>query len=141
MVRVFQCLSLASLVSIAFVGCLFQPPVMEAALRGLNLDEARRLVVAALGPKVEKLPKFGVDLEYNQDDADFYRFEATWDNPGGSVLIGFFGVNRATGDVWRLVPCEKVGSGRLRRLQKELRRKIGLKAIERRELDKAPCEN
>jgi hypothetical protein len=115
--------------------------MIEARVRDLSLEEAQRLVVAALGPKVEKLPKFGLDVESDPDDTDFYRFEATWDNPVGSVVIGFFGVDRATGDVWRLVPCEKIESGRLGRLQRELRRRIGSKSVQRRRLERVPCEN
>jgi hypothetical protein len=131
----------ASVVLIALIVGGLQRSAVEARVRDLTPDEARRLIVAALRPSVEKLPKFGLDAEINQQDPDFYRFDATWDNPTGSVVIGSFGVNKATGDVWELVPCRRMGSSRLRRLQDELRRKIDLKSIERRQLNRAPCEN
>jgi hypothetical protein len=44
----------------------------------------------------------GIDLdnEAHADDPGFYFFGATWPNPTGSPVIGYFAVNSVTGDIW-----------------------------------------
>jgi hypothetical protein len=114
-----------------------------ARVRDVAESEARELVVGALDPSARHLPKLAVDpyVDAKAPAPDFYEFAVTWDNANGSVIVGFFAVNRATGDVWKLVVCRKVERPRLRQLQGALRRKISLSHEELVRLtDKAPCE-
>src|SRR5881396_3203158 len=101
--------------------------------RDLTEDEARRLVIAAQSPSARKLPKLGVDFNNEFDKPDFYKFDVTWDNPKGSVVVGFFAVHRVTGEVWKLVICKRMSSPDLRSLQQTLRRRISLNKREVKE--------
>lgn len=121
---------------------LSAPTVAPARSRDLSVEEARRLAIQALQPTERAAPGLDVELAQSSHIEGFYRFEITWNNPNpGSVVIGSFAVNRATGDVWELVLCKRRRSGELNRLQQELRKAIGLDSKELHELrDKAPCE-
>jgi len=57
-------------------------------------------------------------------DPDFYFFAATWPNPTGSPIIGYFAVNPSTGDVWNAADCQRLTSGPLGKLQKSIRRRF-----------------
>ena len=112
-------------------------------MRDLTEAEAKELVLAALGPDARKLPKLSLDANLSaiKDAQGFFGFDVTCDNPHGSPVVGFFGVNRITGDVWELVLCRKVKTVELRRAQQILRRRIGLAQQERRKATgHAPCE-
>ncbi len=117
--------------------------VVQARIRDLNEAEGRELAITALDPSARKLPKLRVDLyqDPNAPAPDFYKFEITWDNPEGSAIVAHFAVNRATGDVWQLVVCRRMHSADLKRLQRSMRKRIGLSRKQLRELGaKAPCE-
>lgn len=124
---------------LALAVALVSQTVICARARDLTAAEGRELVMQALDREAKKLPKLAIDLE--DKVPGFYEFAVTWDNPNGSVIVGFFAVNQGTGDVWRLVVCRTVESPDLRRLQDAIRRKVGLG---RRDLIKlrsnAPCE-
>lgn len=116
------------------------PAVASGRARDLTADEARRLVIRALQPAQRSLP--GLELSASYDVPGFYNFAALWDPPDQeSPVVGFFAVNRATGDVWEMVLCTKRTSAELRRLQDELRKRIGLTGDELRKMtDEAPCQ-
>jgi hypothetical protein len=63
-------------------------------------------------------------------DPDFYFFAATWPNPTGSPIIGYFAVNPWTGDVWNSAGCERITSKSLKRLQQDIRRRFHFKREE-----------
>ena len=114
-----------------------------ARVRDLSEPEARDLVIGALDPSARVLPKLAVEpfMDARSPATGFYQFAVTWDNVKGSVVVGFFAVNRATGDVWKSAVCGRVESPGLRRLQDAIRKRIGLARGELRELGaKAPCE-
>jgi hypothetical protein len=114
-----------------------------ARVRDLSQAEARDLVVSALDAGARKLPKLAVDsfTDAKAPSPDFYEFAVTWDNVDGSVIVGFFAVNRATGDVWKSAVCSRVESPGLKRLQHAMRKKIGLTHADLRKMGKrAPCE-
>jgi len=138
-IAVIRCVSSVLLASGSL---LFFEAGIHARHRGLTQEEARELTIAALDPTARQLPKLGLDLEGDAADPDYYRFEVTWGNPKGSVVVGHFGVSRATGDVWKLIPCEKVTSSELEKLQGELRKRIGLSRDELRKVRTRtqPCE-
>jgi hypothetical protein len=60
-------------------------------------------------------------------DSDFYGFQALWINPpGASINRGFFVVDPRTTDVWSGVICERYASRSLAKLQRAIRKRIGL---------------
>ena len=126
----------------AFVVMFNDPISAFARTRDLNMEEARRLAIQALQPTERRAPGLNVELAQTSHIPGFYRFEITWNNPNpGSVVIGSFAVNEATGDVWQLAFCKQRKSRELTRLQQDLRKVIGLTNSELRELaGKAPCE-
>jgi hypothetical protein len=67
---------------------------------------------------------------------DFIFIDATHDNPSGSPTIGRFAVDLATGDVWGHVTCQQYESPALRRLQRNLRGRIGLTDAQYRSIRK-----
>jgi hypothetical protein len=110
--------------------------------RDLSEREARDLVLAGLEPSARQLPKLAMDpfVDANSPTPDFYEFAVTWDNVNGSVIVGFFAVNRATAVVWKLAVCSRVDSAELKRLQDAMRKRIGLARSELRQLShEAPC--
>lgn len=88
----------------------------------LSVDAARYLTWEAL--KVNRADGPDVRLTLVEDPSapkDFYRFEATWPNPEGSPVLGFYAVNAWTGDVWKTVVCKRVTSPAIREMQKMIR--------------------
>jgi hypothetical protein len=87
----------------------------------ISLREARQLAY-----EVVKVHNPGADLinSPRSFDPDFYFFAATWPNPTGSPIIGYFAVNPSTGDVWNSAGCEHLTSKRLERLQQDIRKRF-----------------
>jgi hypothetical protein len=114
--------------------------LVSARTRDLTTTEGRELVMEALDPEARKLPGLAIELE-DRKVSGFYEFAVTWDNPNGGVVVGFFAVNQATGEIWKLVVCRTIESPSLRRLQNAVRKKIGLGPGELKKLGgNAPCE-
>src|SRR5437763_1754474 len=101
--------------------------VLAAALRGrmlaqagptqrrtVTLEEAKQLIFRASEDEgATKLPHFTLQEEPDDPDLpDFYNFSALWRNPdpGGSAVIGYYTVDRATGDVWSADECKEFRS-------------------------------
>ena len=96
--------------------------------RKLSMNEARQLARMALTEQARKLP--GLDLEGHGSPnfPNFYFFIVTWGPPrsdqGGTVEQ--LAVDATTGDVWSGVVCREGRSPRLIKLQKSVRKRIGL---------------
>ena len=105
--------------------------------------EAQRLLLRALEenhPSWVHLAKFGLDYYRDPYFPGFFFFEADWDNPKGSVVLGHYAVNPKTADLWEAIGCHRLAPGAIKPLQKALRRKLGLSEKEYRRLSKeAPC--
>jgi hypothetical protein len=97
------------------------------SLRVLTVDECRQLALIALDPAARKLPKLGVDENKNPYFPTFYHFEITWDNPAGSVVVDHYAVDPRTGDVWSDIVCRMIKSQSLKKLQRTMRKQIGLR--------------
>ena len=98
-----------------------------AAQRHLSPAEANALVIKALEPAgIKGLRGFSVEQSAGARSDKFYVFEATWDNPGGSVVFGAYAVDRVTGDVWDAVVCREFTSEALGKIQRAIRKRIGL---------------
>ncbi len=119
----------------ASINCAF------ARTRDLNVGEARKLIEAAVGGRVRNLPGFTLEINNNDNVPGFLNFDATFDNPHGSPVVGFYAVNQVTGEVWKLVICRKVDSAELRRLQTNLHKQLQISAEElKQSWGKAPCQ-
>lgn len=105
-----------------------------ATPRPLTISEARYLVVVALdsyAPRAHRLPGFGIDYFADPFFWGFMNFSATWSGvPGGGSTIDNIDVNMRTADVMEATICKPITSPRVRRLQRRLRRKIGLSAAD-----------
>jgi hypothetical protein len=93
----------------------------------IGVEEARRLVY-----EIVKVHNPGASLTNSPRpfDPDFYFLAATWPNPTGSPIIGYFAVNPWTGDVWNSAGCEHVTSRPLEKLQQVIRKRSHLKKEE-----------
>ena len=94
--------------------------------RELAVEEGHELVMAAIPDSAKRLPKFELDDFTIPEQPRFFFVEALRDNPGGSVVYGNYAVDKVTGDVWSAVICREEKSRRLRAVQRQSRRKIGL---------------
>ena len=89
-------------------------------------QEAHSVLEAYIPDATKHLPGYGLDDFAGYDPGRFYFIEVNWDNPGGSVVWGSFAVDKTTGDLWSAVICEKYSSRRIRAMQQEIRKRIGL---------------
>jgi hypothetical protein len=120
------------------------PPILPTgapgAARKINtaeIDEILRAAVETQVPGALKLRGFGLEPPYHLPDKYYPRFliyQATWDNVGGSVNLGFYALDPLTLDVWNGVMCEEIKSPKLASLQRKFRARIGLSGAEYRRL-------
>jgi hypothetical protein len=108
----------------------------QSAHRKINsteVDELLRAAAEAERPGALKLHGFGFEPPYHLPDKYYPRFQiyqATWDNPGGSVNAGFYALDPITLDVWNGVVCEEIKSPKLVSIQRKIRARIGLSDTE-----------
>ena len=97
-------------------------------LRTVTKDEAEALVRAALPAKLKRLPKFGMEISQDKDNPRFYSANVYWaGEPQGSVVVGNYDVDTETGDVWNaVISCDEMSNQALRKLQRSIRKAIGL---------------
>ena len=103
--------------------CLHARSQQEQTPPRISVDNARRLV-----DEVVKVHNPGATVSATQGnlDPEFYVFGATWPNPTGSPMIGYFAVNPWTGDVWDFNACKHLESRSLKKLQDGIRKKSGI---------------
>jgi hypothetical protein len=95
--------------------------------RDVTLEEADALVTAFFKDRGNtKLPSFGLEKYTDPYFPGFQFFQGIFDNPGGSFNLGFYAVDRKTGDVWSGVVCARASSPSLLKLQAAVRNRIGL---------------
>ena len=130
----------ACLLIMAFSG----PAVtQQKEFRDIAPDEARQLVLAALPSRTKRLPKFELEGGLDSHDPRFYFFEAYWAGaPNGSMVIGNYAVDASTADVWNApAACDELSTPALRKLQKQVRSRIGLSPTEyRKKKRRCPLE-
>lgn len=114
--------------------------ITQAAQRKINSSETGELLRAAIvvkAPGALKLRGFGFEPPYHMPGGYYPRFsiyQATWDNVGGSVNLGFLALDPLTLDVWDGVICEEIKSPKLASIQRKIRARIGLSNAEYRRL-------
>jgi len=94
----------------------------------LSIAQEKQLVRAAIPAKLKRLPAFEIDGGHDPSSPRFDFFEAIWAGlPNGSVVIGNYAVDPATGDVFDAVSsCNELSTSALRELQVRIRVKLGL---------------
>lgn len=93
----------------------------QASQARIDVEEARKLVYETV--KTQN-PGASIIESPRAFDPDFYFFAATWPNPTGSPIIGYFAVNPSTGDVWNAASCRQLHSKSLTLLQRAIRRRF-----------------
>jgi|SRR5208283_5912598 len=117
------------LASLAVALAVFGTPGAQPRDKRISLDEGRELASEIV--KVHN-PGPGVSLTSSPRgfDPDFYFFCATWPNPTGSPVIGYFAVNPWTGDVWNADDCEHLTSKSVQKTQADIRKRFHFKREE-----------
>ncbi|SRR5579875_2265449 len=114
----------------------------EQAIPNVSERLAHTLAKSTLTANAQHLPGMRFDREIAPHPPDFYWFEITAKVPDQvSPLLGYFAVNKMTGDVWNFTQCKKLTSLVIRKLQDELRKegKISTQDFEHFSRE-APCE-
>jgi hypothetical protein len=101
---------------------VYAAPDENAGVPRITSSEARELAghpAGAHGP---------VDLTESPRplDRDFYYFAATWRNPTGSPMTGYYAVNPWTGDVWDVGGCKRLDSAIPRKRREGIRHESGV---------------
>jgi len=111
-----------------FVLVLCVSAVAQQPRTRVSVEEAKKLVLAALPSSAKQLPKFSLEGGQVPDSAGFYVFMAYWAGaPKGSTVIGHYAVDASTADVWNnVMACEELSTPALRELQVRVRSRIGL---------------
>jgi hypothetical protein len=109
----------------------------------ISVKESRNLVRLALPEKIKHLPGFTLWLS-DEDKINPPRclvFDVLWSNPGpGSVHVGFWAVDRRTGEVWSIIRCRRVSNAKLSVAQQLIRKRVGVGDLEHQDaLQKNPC--
>jgi hypothetical protein len=111
----------------------------QEATPAVTEKTAHELAESTLTAEARQFSGMRFDREQGPHVAGFYWFEVTADVPdGASPLLGYFAVNKVTGDVWAPVPCEKLTSPEIRRLQRRLRGQADAKDFHEAS-KRAPC--
>jgi hypothetical protein len=114
------------LFALVILACVFADAQSVQRPRELTIQEAHSILEASIPDATRRLPGYGFDDFAGYNPAQFYFIEVIWDNPGGSVVWGNYAVDRATGDLWSAVICERITSKRVRAVQRHVRKEIGL---------------
>ena len=102
--------------------------------RVVTEKEAKALLNAALPSYAHRLP--GLGFEPCNDSGRFCNITVTWAAPAkSSVVVGNYAVDLSTGDVWSaVVSCSELNTPNLRRLQRQVHRRLGLTQSEYRRI-------
>lgn len=106
----------------------------------IGVQLAHRLAISTLSVSARKLPGLRFDAEKSPHSPKFYWFEITAHTPEDvSPLLGYYAVNRKTGDVWDAVACTRLTSRFVHDTQMRIRRADGGTAFSIA-AKVAPCE-
>jgi len=122
----------AGTVSVACIGLLLSIASVavsaggkQSAPKALTVCEARLLVY--LLPEAHAMREEGFDANpaferFQSSDSEYvFMLQAVVENPEGSVLLGYFGVNKFTGEIVERTTDERVGSKEIEGVLKILR--------------------
>ena len=114
--------------------CMMSANVQAQSTRArkVSVVQARRLVLAGLPMSQRSLPGLGADQYDDPNAMRFLFFIVTWAaHEGQSVVVGNYAVDPYTGDVWSATEsCDEVQTRKLEKLQRHLRKGLGLTEVE-----------
>ena len=104
----------------------FMSDAQQKAPKPMPVSEAKQFAFAATTAKQRNLPGFQLDPEGLRDG--LYVFDGIWAGlPNGSVMVGFFAVDRITGSVWNpVLECHQIRTPALDSLQQRRRKQLEL---------------
>jgi hypothetical protein len=108
----------------------------------MEIEDARRLAYEALPLGARQLPGLTFYLPKKElaNPGRCLTFDVLWSNPGqGSAHVGFWYVDRRTGEVWTSIRCKQVSDSSLIALQQAYRKKLRVTEIEVKSALKHPC--
>jgi hypothetical protein len=111
--------------------------VAQTKRRAITVQEGRQLVYRSL--RVEGFIHQRLSVSYYKvpDFPAFQFFDVQYGtNPYGSSTVGAYAVEETTGEVWDGIRCGHYTSPVLRKMQQQLRRRIGLTDEDRRRIQK-----
>jgi hypothetical protein len=116
----------ALLVLVSLFG--IRPAPSEQAGKRITIKQAEALVIAALSPQQRRLPNIEAEADDTQQPSRFIFFIVTWaGTPNGSVVVGNYAVDPATGDVFSATrECYEFKTKELRSLQLKIRAALQL---------------
>jgi hypothetical protein len=122
------------LFALVILGCVVADAQSVPRPRELTIEEAHSILTAWIPDATQRLPGYELDDFTINDPPWFYFIEVIWDNPRGSVVWGNYAVDRATGDLWTAVICERITSRRVRAAQRQVWKELGLTKAEYRKI-------
>jgi hypothetical protein len=125
--------------------CSTGATAVTSITRKITLAQAKALVLAALYPGQRRLPGLQFDAGdgdpnkistfEDSDNPRFLMFHVVWAATEGSNLIGWYGVDIYTGDVFDgIASCPQYKNKKLETLQKKVRRSLHLTEAEYQKL-------
>lgn len=108
----------------------------EPRRRNVSLKEANDLVFAYLKSTGCTNRTCWLERYHDVVGSDFYGFQGISNNPHSSFNLGYYEVDPRTGDVWSGVVCERFEIPSVVRLQRTIRKRIGLTDVEYRKLQR-----
>ena len=107
----------------------------------LSIADAKRLVYEALPDQTRSLPGLSLEPGKVESDGRCVTFDVLWSNPGpGSVHVNFYTVDLQNATLWRGVMPKLVVGPRVARLQRDLRKGLGIgDRISPRAIQQSPC--
>ncbi len=102
--------------------CVIDASAVGQTNRKVTPDQGRMLVLASLSPQQRRLPSLEAD-PYEDRKSKFLFYTVTWaGTPDGSVVVGNYAVDPATGDVFSATAaCDEQKNRKLQALQKRIR--------------------
>jgi hypothetical protein len=78
-----------------------------------------------------QLPGFTLTESTTDGKSRWYQFRATWvGTPNGSFIIGYWDIDKRTGEVWNGVICQQIVFPALQDMQADIRKKLRLSVEE-----------
>lgn len=106
-----------------------------------SIEQGELLARTAAEPSgVTKLGGFSLERETMKQFPDFYFYDALVSEPGAEGFSGHYAVNKFTGEVWDPQRCSRFSDPDLSKLQRNMRKELGLSAKAYRQHRKSdPC--
>ena len=107
-----------------------------------SVEQAELLArTAAQGVGTTKLKGFSLERAQLDQFPEFYFFDALVSEPGAEGFSGHYAVNKFTGEVWDPYRCLRFSDAHLLKVQRQMRKEIGLSAqgLRQRRKDEPPC--